>query len=93
MSRGNKLDQKKVERTAAMNTHQNFMVEITAMSLDHQLFAYCCHGYESKDVIVIASKYNVESKRLLEMLERDDNNEKMISDLLNGSRGVKDVFR
>jgi len=81
--------------------NQNVMLEITALSLEHQLFTYCCStsninrnssSSSSSGGGGIIEKYKVEAMHVLNVL-KDDKNVNVVSDLLKGSRSLRDVLK
>ena len=81
--------------------NQNVMLEITALSLEHQLFTYCCStsninrnssSSSSSGGGGIIEKYKVEAMHVLNVL-KDDKNVNVVSDLLKGSQSLRDVLK
>jgi hypothetical protein len=75
---------------------QDVMLEITALSIEHQLFAHCCSQHIREENSIgrdnaIASKYKNTAQAILSVL-RQRESAVLMSDLLSGAKHLRDVL-
>ena len=99
-TRGNKLDAVVLQASGGGGgtdgAPQDVMLEITALSIEHQLFAHCCsqHIREENGIgrdNAIASKYKNTAHAILSVL-RQRESAVLMSDLLSGAKHLRDVL-
>ena len=75
---------------------QNVVLEITALSIEHQLFAYCCaqHQREVQEEVrdaAVATQYSV-TLQLVVSFMIDKESAAVLSDLLTGAKHLRDIL-